>query len=86
MTSDGKEYSVFSVRGTDPAVCFGLLGTAGGKTAAFCVREKCNVKSHAESKFDFIGTEKTCIFISRGVSTSMFTLPSVSEDVVPPAV
>ena len=84
--STGKEYSVVSVRGTDSTVCFGLLGTAGGKTAAFGVRENCNVKSHSETKFDFRGSETTWVFISRGVSTSMFTSPRTSEDVVPPAV
>ena len=56
-----KSYSVVSVLGSDPTVCFGSVGAGG---VSFCVRQNCTIKAHIESKVEpWDSPEESRIFI-----------------------
>jgi hypothetical protein len=76
-----KSFSVVSVSGSDPSVCFGAVGVGN---ASFCVRTNCSVKTHMDSKVEvWDSLEERRIFIVRTPGSTVFAEPSVSAARVP---
>ena len=76
-----KSYSVVSVRGMDPTICFGSVGVGN---ASFCVRKGCGVKAHVDAKIGVWKVpDETRIFIMRSASGTVFSEPSIPFDCIP---
>jgi hypothetical protein len=78
-TISSKRYSVVSVRGSDLSLCFGVVGVGG---VSFCIRKKCRVKAHEDSKVWLCGRDEAVMFISRVQDAVVYSDPYVEESLV----
>ena len=69
-----KLFSLIDIDGSDPAVCFGLIGNG----SAFCLKKRCNVKTHSSSKMTFAGLKESFAFIRCNAQGSVFSEPKLS--------
>ena len=74
-----KLFSVVDIDCSDTAYCFGIIGNG----SAFCIKNKCKVKTHANVKLSFAGTTKSFIFIRRNIPGSVFCEPRLPVGRVP---
>jgi hypothetical protein len=76
-----KSYSVISVEGSNPTICFGSVGIG---SASFCVRKNCGVKAHVDTKTKLWDSQdNTRVFIVRGTGGTVFAEPSIGLSQVP---
>lgn len=78
-TTSSKCYSVVTIRGSDPSLCFGVVGVGG---VSFCIRKNCRIKVHEDTKIWLSGLDESVIFISRVPDAVVYTDPFVKIEAV----
>ena len=69
-----KLFSVIGLDCSDMTFCFGVIDNG----SAFCIKKKCNIRTHTSVKMSFAGQDSSCVFIRRNIPGSVFSEPKLN--------